>query len=458
MKFSLPAISPVLWFCLISCGCLWGTPLQAQEEASQPAASSEQDPKAKAAALEHAQRGQAFLKQKNWKDAIAEFEKAIELQPQSSALHYLLGVSYLEDTQASKSWIEMRKAVVLDSKNKNATRDFLKFWGYFDRKGILNVGTPEVESLKLLGKPDQQRDQAGETHLIYGFMWLNFRGGRLYAVVDTRGLSPEYAKALKTMEFRLGPPWREGYRLMNATNALTEYVTTGETVQKYQQLFSTQRLFKLGEQLSAKEMMTRMKALVEKSYQIEEWNVIQEGDDDILYEWRVAQSDKTPAQHEMIRMVRGKRDMHRLAYVTRKLPLTEEDRSQWIERLKSAKLVEAHPKASRLTAAQKKNLEEQLIKKSREIIALQLQYIQKGDVAAMKPFFTKRVRKRITAESLEMAKQLAASATPEELIHSLQIEGSGDQIRAKIKMKNGRTLTTLVPVEGKWEADTVWFK
>ncbi|MCA9015504.1 MAG: hypothetical protein KDA77_09270, partial [Planctomycetaceae bacterium] len=274
----------------------------------------------------------------------------------------------------------------------------------------------------------------------------------------TRDFSSEFAKALNSMEFRLPPPWREGYRLMNATSALTEYVTAEETVQNYQQLFSTQRLFKLGEQISAKEMMNRMKTLVEQSYQVEEWNIIQDGDDDILYEWRVAKSDKTPAQHEINRIVRGKRDMHRLAYVTRKLPLSEADRDQWIAQLKSAKLVQARPQRIQLTADQKKNLEEQLVKKSREIIALQLQYIQQGDVAAMKPFFTKRVRKLITTEALEMAKQQAATATPEELIHSIQIEESGEEIRAKIKMKNGRTLTTLIPVEGKWEADTVWFK
>ncbi|QDT44523.1 Tetratricopeptide repeat protein [Gimesia alba] len=458
MKFRLHDLTLVLCFCLISCSCLCGNHVQAQEKTSPQTASPEQDPKAKAAALEHAKQGQAFLKQKNWKDAIAEFEKAVALQPQSSVLHYLLGVSYLEDSQASKSWVEMRKAVLLDSTNKNALRDFLKFWSFFDRKGVLNVGTPEVETLKLLGKPDRQRDQSDETQLIYGFMWLNFREGRLYAVVDTRGLSAEYSKALRSMEFRLGPPWREGYRLMNATNALTEYVLPEEAVQNYKQMFSTQRLFKLGEQLTAKEMMNRMKALVEQSYEVEEWNVIQDGDDDILYEWRVAKSDKTPAQHEINRMVRGKRDMHRLAYVTRKLPLSEEDRRQWIERLKSAKLVEAHPETSPLTAIQKKKLEEQLVTKSREIMVLQLKYIQQGDVDALKPFFTERVRNLITAESLEMAKPQAASATPEDLIHTVQIEGSGAKIRAKIKMKNGRTLTTLIPVGGKWEADTVWFK
>lgn len=455
MKIRQAAFLTVFWLGLTVCHSLLASAAFAQE---QSARESEQDPKIKAEALEHAKQGQAFLKQKHWKDAISEFEKAVALQPKSSVLHYLLGVGYLEDSQASKSWGEMRKAVLLDQSNQNAVRSFLKFWTFFDRKGILNVGTPEVETLKLLGEPDQTREQGGESQLIYGFMWLNFRQGRLYAVIDTRDLSGELAKALNSMEYRLGNPWKEGYRLMNSTSALTEYVIPEETVQNYQQMFSTQRLFKLGEQLSAKEMMLRMKALVEKSYEVEEWNIIDDGQDDILYEWRVAKNDKTPAQHEINRIVRGKRDMHRLAYVTRKLPMSEQERKLWILRLQAAKLVSNQVDMKQLTDAQKKELEAQLLVKSREIIALQLKYIQEGNVDAMKPFFTARLRDRITEEALEQAKALAASAKPDELIHEVEIEGGNADLRAKIKMKNGRTLTTLVPVEGKWEADTIWFR
>ncbi|WP_417385671.1 tetratricopeptide repeat protein [Gimesia sp.] len=410
------------------------------------------------AALAHAQQGQAMLKQKDWKGAITEFEKSIELQPENSMLHYLLAVAYLEDSQASKSWVEIRKAVLLDADNKRAIQDFLKFWSFFDRKGILNVGTPEVEVLKLLGKPDAQRDKKEETRLTYGFMWLSFRNASLYALIDTRGLSAKFMTAEKSMKFHLGAPWREGYRMMNSTNALTEYVLPDETVQNYQQLFSTQRLFKLGEQLSAREMMNRMKALLEKSHQVEEWNVIEDGENDILYEWRVAKSDKTPAQHEISRLVRGSRDMHRLGYVTRKLPLKAEDRELWINKLKSAELILAHPETARLTDEQKQELANQLKLKAREVIEKQLQYIRAGDVASMQPYFTERVRKLVTKAALDQAKEQAESATPEDLVHSIEMLDVDGTLHAKIMMKNGRTLTTLIPVNGKWEADTIWFK
>lgn len=442
-----------LAICLIM---ILGNPALAQENKEDTATLSEQQKKEKA--LDHAKKGQEFLKRKYWKKAAVEFERAVGLQPDNSILHYLLGVSYLENSQASKGWVEFRKAVLLDTTNKRAINDFLKIWAFFDRKGLLNVGTPEVEVIKVLGEPDRERSQNGLSQLSYGFMWIDFRNGRLYALVDTRGLKLEFTKAENTMEFELPPQWREGYRSMNALNAITEYVTGEDTVQNYQQLFSTQRIIKRGEQQTAKVMLERMKAALEKRHSIELWNVIQEGDNDILYEWRVSKSENTPGQHEIARLIRGKRDMHRLAYTSRQLPLSEKSRADWIERIQSAKMIVAHPEEEDLTEAQKKELADQLLKKSREIIKLQLQYIQNLDVESMKPFFTKRIRKLITTDSLKQAKEQAATAKPEELVHAVQIEGSGTQIQAKIKMKNGRTLTTLIPVKGKWEADTIWFK
>jgi len=74
------------------------------------------------------------------------------------------------------------------------------------------------------------------------------------------------------------------------------------------------------------------------------------------------------------------------------------------------------------------------------------------------PYFTERVRKLITKEALEQAKKQAETASPEELVHEIEIQEMDGTLQAKIKMKNGRTLTTLVPVQGKWEADTIWFK
>jgi Tfp pilus assembly protein PilN len=91
---------------------------------------------------------------------------------------------------------------------------------------------------------------------------------------------------------------------------------------------------------------------------------------------------------------------------------------------------------------------------ARAFITKQIEQIKKGDVEGLKAGFTKRLQEKITEANVKKAQKEAASASIEDVVAS--VAPSKDSM--KIKMKNGRTLTTLVKVDGKWLADTVWFK
>lgn len=71
---------------------------------------------------------------------------------------------------------------------------------------------------------------------------------------------------------------------------------------------------------------------------------------------------------------------------------------------------------------------------------------------------TARVRDQVTAEDVEKAKGEAGNMTIGDLYDSAEMGEDGGKKTAKVKMKNGRTLTTLIEEDGKWLADTVWFK
>lgn len=92
---------------------------------------------------------------------------------------------------------------------------------------------------------------------------------------------------------------------------------------------------------------------------------------------------------------------------------------------------------------------------AKAVIAAQVELIKKGDVASLKAGFTKRVQDRITADGVKKAQGQLGTMTIDDLVASAAPAGPD---ALKIKMKNGRTLTTLVKVDGKWLADTVWFK
>jgi len=91
---------------------------------------------------------------------------------------------------------------------------------------------------------------------------------------------------------------------------------------------------------------------------------------------------------------------------------------------------------------------------AKAFIGKQVELIKKGDVAGLKAGFTSRLQDKITEDNVKKAQKQLGSMTIDDLVGAA--EGKGDSI--KIKMKNGRTLTTLVKQGGKWLADTIWFK
>ena len=91
-------------------------------------------------------------------------------------------------------------------------------------------------------------------------------------------------------------------------------------------------------------------------------------------------------------------------------------------------------------------------------IAYQFELVKAGDADKLKNCFTTRVRDGVTKEVVEKAKGQAAQYTMDDLYASAEMGEADGKKTAKVKMKNGRTLTTLVETDGQWLADTIWFK
>jgi hypothetical protein len=92
---------------------------------------------------------------------------------------------------------------------------------------------------------------------------------------------------------------------------------------------------------------------------------------------------------------------------------------------------------------------------AKAFIGKQVELLKKGDVAGLKVGFTKRLQDKITDENVKKGQKQLDEMKLDDLVASVAPSGKDS---LKIKMKNGRTLTTLVKTNGKWLADTVWFK
>jgi hypothetical protein len=98
------------------------------------------------------------------------------------------------------------------------------------------------------------------------------------------------------------------------------------------------------------------------------------------------------------------------------------------------------------------------LKDPKSSIAYQLEQVKAGDVDKLRECVTARVRDSVTKEGVEKAKSNAGKYAIDDLYDSVEMGETDGKKTAKVKMKNGRTLTTLIQTDGKWLSDTVWFK
>ncbi len=91
-------------------------------------------------------------------------------------------------------------------------------------------------------------------------------------------------------------------------------------------------------------------------------------------------------------------------------------------------------------------------------LAHQMKLLAAGDVEKLKACFTERLRSSITAESVAKGKEELSSYTLDDLYASEERGEYKGSETCKVKMKNGRTLTTFMLEDGHWLADTVWFQ
>ena len=94
----------------------------------------------------------------------------------------------------------------------------------------------------------------------------------------------------------------------------------------------------------------------------------------------------------------------------------------------------------------------------KEALLYQLEIFKTGDVEKLKACFTERQKDRITAEAIAEGQEEISKFTIDDLYASEERGEYGGHETCKVNMKNGRSLTTLVLTDGKWLADTVWFR
>lgn len=145
--------------------------------------------------------------------------------------------------------------------------------------------------------------------------------------------------------FSLPPAWQASYSNETKSHRLIEFTQTGDDINNWKELVSNQNDRRVSLAPSSPQaFFDDLKALREKTCPgITLWNVIQQDEYSILYEWQLTapctgapSAAQAVEQHEIARVVYGKYSVFQLRYAAKGLSLASEERAKWIRWLSSA--------------------------------------------------------------------------------------------------------------------------
>ena len=332
--FVITVATTAIVFTLPAGGRLWG-------QARSAATPQRQESSSASPGQPQFDEGVRLLGERDFPAAIESFQAAVAQDPNSATFHIGLSHAFAAAKQPVDAWRELRKAVELDDQNSQLGAALVASWQAFGVQGLFNVGRPAEAIAQALGKADKVERHADHERWIYGFMALNFADGKLDSVMDLRGLNRELLRETDRLTIQTdGRQWRPGHRLVSMVHTTTEYVLPEQQVQNWKELVTVERLMGLVDRkVEPKQLMNSIRQRIQDMDSNAEWKVIAETDDDIIYLWSFSKDGERPPHHELARLVEGQRDIYRIAFATKEAELMQARQEQWIDLLKTAKVV-----------------------------------------------------------------------------------------------------------------------
>lgn len=145
------------------------------------------------------------------------------------------------------------------------------------------------------------------------------------------GALPAPAARAEELNFQMDLGWKIANQAEKRGYVIIEWVREGDDINSWKELFTYQN-FGLHGKRSPEDFLNRLKTLREKECSgVTEWNVIEQDETSILYEWRAKPCMSWPDQHEVARIIFGKHNLFLLRYTAKVKELAPETRTHWIK-------------------------------------------------------------------------------------------------------------------------------
>jgi len=123
--------------------------------------------------------------------------------------------------------------------------------------------------------------------------------------------------------------WKVGYDASDLTQRITEYVLPSEAVESWSELVTRQVVFDPEHRVSPQALLDLIRTGFGADCKDLRWTVLENTQQQAVYEWSHSGCAEYPAQYEVSRLARCEAGLCRWAYSTKRVPVSEATRGQW---------------------------------------------------------------------------------------------------------------------------------
>ncbi len=241
-----------------------------------------------------------------------------------------------------ESWLQIVEARKLAPKHAGIAKGLSVIFAGFEKRGVFSVGVPAESVEALLGACDKKIDLGnGRQRLVYAFMGVDLKAGRVHEVIDLRGATKELFEPQEIVSVDLGNGgWRCGYRKKYRGHSSAFYFVPGESVGDWSKEFIVERILGGAKIGSIDEIVNRMMKQVSGRVPSAKQTVLGRDADSALIAMMIPGVEGGEAQHKLVRLMKGPVDLHRVVFVLKGDAPGPEIQQKWAAILRSAKLIE----------------------------------------------------------------------------------------------------------------------
>ena len=285
-------------------------------------------------------------------EELKKLRAAVEADPADLKAQLTLAQRLFQIEKYQESWQLLRAVYDKSPKEEGALIGLQAVMDGYKRQGLLNAGTAEQDVLKLLGQPHVSKKMPWGIRHVYGMMAVDFRDEKVYELIKLIGATNELFDASHIIDVELDsrPAWKVGIRQKGDGMTTAFLFREGESIAKWNEMVTIERFVGQAEGKSTKEIVAKVEEQV-KVGGADKLSLIEQDESTAIFAVNFPARENQAAKQQLVRLWKGTRDVHRLAYTHQGDLPNEKEQEKWYRIVKGAELKPYDPNVSKTSQA-----------------------------------------------------------------------------------------------------------